>query len=85
MRSGRLGTGVKVPEQRQIVAHLDNKLAVAKRIVARLETQIVTLAACRKSLIHECVTGQWRITEADVRRAGGSPPASGSLHSARTP
>ena len=29
------------------------------------------LTAYRKSLIHECVTGQRRITEADVRRAGG--------------
>jgi len=28
-----------------------------------------TLTAYRKSLIHECVTGQPRITEADVRRA----------------
>ena len=29
--------------------------------------QIATLTAYRKSLIHECVTGQRRITEAEVR------------------
>ena len=30
------------------------------------------LAAYRKSLIHECVTGQRRVTDEDVRRAGNS-------------
>ena len=34
----------------------------------RIETQIATLTAYRKSLIHECVTGQRRITESDVQR-----------------
>ncbi len=33
-----------------------------------METQIATLTAYRKSLIHECVTGQRRITEADINR-----------------
>jgi ribosomal protein L20 len=28
--------------------------------------------AYRKSLIHECVTGQRRLTEEDLRQAGGS-------------
>jgi type I restriction enzyme S subunit len=40
-----------------------------KSIVAGIEAQIATLCAYRKSLIHECVTGQRRISEADVRRA----------------
>jgi len=41
------------------------------RIVTGIETQIATLTAYRKSLIHECVTGQRRISEADARRSGG--------------
>ncbi|MFH1039543.1 MAG: restriction endonuclease subunit S [PVC group bacterium] len=57
-------------EQGAICAFLDAKLAEVKRIVAGIETQISTLTAYRKSLIHECVTGQRRVTEADVRRAG---------------
>ena len=37
-----------------------------RRIVATIESQITTLTAYRKSLIHECVTGQRRITESDT-------------------
>jgi hypothetical protein len=55
-----------IEEQREIVAHLDTKLAELGRLVAGIETQIATLAAYRKSLIHECVTGQWRVREEDV-------------------
>ena len=33
-----------------------------------IESQIATLTAYRKSLIHECVTGQRRVTEADISR-----------------
>ncbi len=54
-------------EQEAICTHLDEKLADVKRIVSNIESQIATLTAYRKSLIHECVTGQRRITEADVR------------------
>ena len=35
-------------------------------IVTNIEAQITTLTAYRKSLIHECVTGQRRVTEADI-------------------
>ena len=56
-------------EQKSICAFLDTKLAESKQIVAGIETQIATLTAYRKSLIHECVTGQRRITEADVVRS----------------
>ena len=49
--------------------YLDEKLAELKRIVTGIESQIATLTAYRKSLIHECVTGQRRITEADVAAA----------------
>jgi type I restriction enzyme S subunit len=55
-------------EQEAICAHLDAKLGEVKRIVAGIEAQITTLTAYRKSLIHECVTGQRRVTEADVAR-----------------
>lgn len=56
-------------EQQIICAYLDAKLGEIKRIAACIEAQIATLSAYRKSLIHECVTGQRRITEADVTAA----------------
>jgi type I restriction enzyme, S subunit len=56
-------------EQKSICTFLDTKLAESKQIVAGIETQIATLTAYRKSLIHECVTGQRRISEADVVRS----------------
>jgi type I restriction enzyme S subunit len=55
-------------EQEAIADHLDVKLAEVKLIATGIENQIATLTAYRKSLIHECVTGQRRITEADVNR-----------------
>ena len=55
-------------EQRAIVAHIEEKSAEFSRLAACIETQIATLTAYRKSLIHECVTGQRRITEADLNR-----------------
>jgi len=59
-------------EQEAICAYLDEKLGEVKRIAATIEAQIATLTAYRKSLIHECVTGQRRVTDEDVRRAGHS-------------
>ncbi len=55
-------------EQEAICIHLDGKLGEIKRIVSGIESQISTLTAYRKSLVHECVTGQRRVTEADVAR-----------------
>lgn len=55
-----------LPEQETICAHLDEKTAEVDRITATISAQIATLTAYRKSLIHECVTGQRRVTEADV-------------------
>lgn len=54
-------------EQEDIADYLDTKLADVRRIGKGIEAQIATLTAYRKSLIHECVTGQRRITEAEVR------------------
>ena len=53
-------------EQEAICAHLDEKTAEVDRIAAPIESQIATLSAYCKSLVHECVTGQQRVTEADV-------------------
>ncbi len=53
-------------EQKAICAHLDDKTAEVDRIVATIQSQIATLTAYRKSLIHECVTGQRRVSESDV-------------------
>jgi type I restriction enzyme S subunit len=45
---------------------LDAKEIESHRISETIQAQIDTLTAYRKSLIHECVTGQRRVTEADV-------------------
>ena len=44
--------------QRDIRKYLDDKTAELGAVVAALNKQIETLTAYRKSLIHECVTGQ---------------------------
>lgn len=55
-------------EQREIVAYLDDRMTEIARVVTGIESQITTLITYRKSLIHECVTGQRRISEADLNR-----------------
>lgn len=57
-----------VPEQKLICEYLDAKVAELKRVVSAIETQIDTLSAYRKSLIHEFVTGQRQVNEARVTR-----------------
>jgi restriction endonuclease S subunit len=57
-------------EQHAIVAHVEEKSAEFRSLTVTIESQIATLTAYRKSLIHECVTGQRRVTEGDLRRAG---------------
>jgi type I restriction enzyme S subunit len=52
-------------EQKTICAYLDEKLGEVKRIATGIEAQIATLDAYRKSLIHECITGQTRVSQAD--------------------
>jgi type I restriction enzyme S subunit len=55
-----------IAEQETIRAYLDEKTGEIDAIETTIESQITTLTAYRKSLIHECVTGQRRITEADL-------------------
>jgi type I restriction enzyme S subunit len=58
-------------EQGAICDFIDTKLTEIKRLVESIHQQITTLLAYRKSLIHECVTGQRRVTDADVARVRG--------------
>lgn len=58
-------------EQLIIVAKLNALSGDIKRTQAILQGQIDTLTAYRKSLIHECVTGQRRISAADLERVQG--------------
>ena len=55
-------------EQDLICEYLEEKLGGLKKITTSIQAQIDTLTDYRKSLIHECVTGQRRITEADIKR-----------------
>ena len=59
----------QVVEQKEIAAFIREKDAEFRPLFAQIERQIATLTAYRKSLIHECVTGQRRIVEADVAQA----------------
>ena len=64
-------THVVLPPRKEQVAiclFIEEKDATFAAICGNLEGQITTLLAYRKSLIHECVTGQRRVTEADVAR-----------------
>jgi len=73
LNSVRIGTNFAAfpprKEQEEIGKYLDSKEQEALAIKETLNQQIDTLIAYRKSLIHECVTGQRRITEAEVARS----------------
>lgn len=58
----------QVHEQEQLVEYLDSRLDQLRSLQRVLGEQVDTLIAYRKSLIHECVTGQQRVTAADVQR-----------------
>lgn len=66
----RIGTNFApfppLKEQFAIAEYLDAKERESHLISNTIESQIATLTAYRKSLIHECVTGQRRVTEADL-------------------
>jgi len=58
----------RLPEQKEIAAFIREKDAVFRTLFAQIEQQVETLVSYRISLIHECVTGQRRVTEADINR-----------------
>jgi len=58
-----------INEQKEICREIERRANEVNTVKAQIERQIETLLAYRKSLIHECVTGQRRVTEADVKRA----------------
>lgn len=53
--------------QQNLVDYLDTELDRLKDIQGIIKRQIDTLTAYRKSLIHECVNGQRRISDADLQ------------------
>ena len=57
-----------ISEQHAICQYLDEELVKSMAVGTVIERQISSLLDYRKSLIHECVTGQRRITEADIKR-----------------
>jgi type I restriction enzyme S subunit len=59
-----------ISEQYEICAYVDRKEVELSKIEGVLLAQITTLTNYRKSLIHECVTGKRRITEADLAKVG---------------
>jgi hypothetical protein len=72
-----------LPEQQRIAAYLRTSCAAIDAVASMAEQddesprpkgvlnrQMDTLLAYRKSLIHECVTGQRRVTEADLKARG---------------
>jgi type I restriction enzyme S subunit len=61
-----------VREQELIAEHIERRVHGVKEVQESLNKQIETLTAYRKSLIHECVTGQRRVTEEDLRQAAGA-------------
>lgn len=60
----------EIAEQKEIVEMLEISLGKLKGLRESLGAQISTLTAYRKSLIHECVTGKRRITNADLAKVG---------------
>ncbi len=57
-------------EQKEVCREIEQRAKEVNDVKVSIEAQIATLSAYRKSLIHECVTGQRRITEEDLLRAG---------------
>jgi type I restriction enzyme S subunit len=57
-----------VAEQEEIVAFIEKKTAQFASLREALLSQITSLTAYRKSMIHECVTGQRQVTDEDLKR-----------------
>lgn len=66
---GRFKLSVPKPaEQRDIADYIRERDRKFRELTFQIERQVETLVAYRKSLIHECVTGQRRVTEADLKQ-----------------
>lgn len=61
-----------IDEQKEIVCALKTSLEKLNKLRDNLGAQTTTLTNYRKSLIHECVTGKRRITEADLAKVGAN-------------
>jgi type I restriction enzyme, S subunit len=61
----------KISVQREIVAKIAHNNLKQYSLFGCIQSQIATLTAYRKSLIHECVTGQRRITGSDAGQTQG--------------
>jgi type I restriction enzyme S subunit len=59
-------------EQKEVCLEIQQRARKVDDVEISIQAQIEILTAYRKSLIHECVTGQRRVTEADLQRAGGA-------------
>lgn len=59
-------------EQDSIIEYLQQISADYSSMNNKLSQQIATLTAYRASLIHECVTGQRRVTETDLERVSAA-------------
>ena len=57
-----------IAEQRSISQFLVKKDNENRTLFSQIEAQISKLTAYRMSLIHECVTGQRRVTDIDINR-----------------
>ena len=57
-----------IETQCEVVASLNTAEEQRSKLFSNIESQIATLIDYRKSLIHECVTGQRRISETDVAK-----------------
>ena len=57
-----------IETQSEVVASLNTAEEQRSKLFSNIESQIATLIDYRKSLIHECVTGQRRISETDVAK-----------------
>jgi type I restriction enzyme, S subunit len=55
-------------EQEEICEFIEVTNSVFRKLSNQIEMQVQSLTTYRKSLIHECVTGQRRITDADLHR-----------------
>jgi type I restriction enzyme S subunit len=57
-----------IKEQETIAKHIERRIQEIKEVQKSLNKQVATLTAYRDSLIHECVTGQRRVTAASLDR-----------------